>query len=373
MECKFMPFFYNNFFYYYNEYGSYYLINPCFFLDTAVTPGRCDYGMSKTRPLIVGHRGASAKYPENTILSIEQAIADGANAIEFGKGILQLFQFQIKINKLIFFYYQLDIHPTLDNELIIMHDPSLDRTTTGKGMISDRNYFGDIEFLTTQEEPRCPISRFQDVFDLLLKAENSHVWAVIDIKMYNSPEILVTLSKILKSYNEDLSVFSKRITLGIWHPKFISYAKTHLPEIPIVHIGISLEIARDYFSDADGYNLRYIALSGYEGQNFIKEAHSKGKPVFVWTVNKEDHAKNCHNWGVDAIMTDKTKFFVDFFKNFENENEQEEYDEVNGLVTERRKFLNVGKESWYTSLTYFGFRLVSSFIIKLKFCRFGGF
>jgi len=69
-----------------------------FFLDKAVIPGRCDYGMSKTRPLVVGHRGASAKYPENTVLSIGQAIADGANAIEFGKAILQLFQFQSSIN-----------------------------------------------------------------------------------------------------------------------------------------------------------------------------------------------------------------------------------------------------------------------------------
>jgi phosphatidylglycerol phospholipase C len=251
-----------------------------------------------------------------------------------------------------------------------MHDPSLGRTTTGKGMVSDRNYFGDIEFLTTKREPHCSISRIQDVIDLLLKAENSHVWAVIDIKMYNSPEILVTLSKILKSYNEDLSVFSKRITLGIWHPKFISYAKTYLPEIPIVHIGISLGIAKHYFSDADGYNFHYVALSGHEGQDFIKEAHTKGKPVFVWTVNMEDAAKNCHNWGVDAIITDETKFFVDFFKNFENEIEQEEYDELTGLATER-KLLNVANASWFTSLSNFVSRSLFNLVTDYRLYRFG--
>ncbi|RIA89848.1 PLC-like phosphodiesterase [Glomus cerebriforme] len=304
---------------------------------------RCDFGISRIgRPFIVGHRGASANYPENTVLSIEQAIADGADAVEF------------------------DIHPTLDNELIIIHDPSLDRTTTGNGMISDKKYFGDIEFLTTKQEPRCSIARFQDVFDLLLKPENSHVWAVIDIKVYLSPKVLITLNKILKSYDEDLSVFSKRIALGIWHPKFISYARTYLSDIPIVHIGVSLAIAEDYFSDVDGYNLRYIALSGYNGRKFIEEAHNKGKPVFVWTVNEENHAKNCHNWGIDAIMTDKTKFFVDFFKDF-NENEQE----YKGNELIRRKFLNVSKEKWYTSWSYFGLRLIFNLIARWKHYKFG--
>jgi glycerophosphoryl diester phosphodiesterase len=53
--------------------------------------------MSKIRPLIIGHRGASAYYPENTVLSFKQAIADGADAIEFGKTIFRLFQFRLRL------------------------------------------------------------------------------------------------------------------------------------------------------------------------------------------------------------------------------------------------------------------------------------
>lgn len=280
--------------------------------------GRC---MSRIgRPFVVGHRGASAAYPENTMLSIEQAIADGAEAIEF------------------------DIRLTLDNEVVIMHDALLDRTTTGHGLISDKNYFGDIEYLTTKKEPHCPISRFQDVLDLLSKAENSHIWAVIDVKIQNSPKILITLSEIFKSRNKDFSEFSKQFSLGIWHPKFIPYAKTYLPGISIVYIGVSLDIAREYFNNVDGYNIKYIALFGDHEQKFIKEAHAKGKPVFAWTVNEEVHARNCHNWGVDAIMTDRTKLYVDFFR--------DQRHEERSLSIERRKYM-FGQQSWFSLLFKF--------------------
>jgi glycerophosphoryl diester phosphodiesterase len=254
--------------------------------------------------------------------------------------------------------------------VVVIHDPSLDRTTTGNGIIAEKNYFGYIDSLTTKEEPHCPISRFQDVLNVLIKPENSHIWVVIDIKMSISPEVLETLSSILKSYNEDLSVFSKQLTLGIWHPKFIPYAKTHLPEIPIVHIGVSLEIARNYFNDADGYNLYYASLSGNSGQKFIEEAHYKGKPVFVWTVNEENVGKYCHNWGVDAVMTDKTKVFVNLFKDLKNDEQGER--ERNGLIPKRRKFVDVVEEDWYTRLSHFWTRLSYYLNTRWEFYIYGG-
>ena len=63
-------------------------------------------------PYVIGHRGASGYAPENTMVSFERALALRADAIE------------------------LDVHPTSDGELIVMHDPTLDRTTNGHGLIS---------------------------------------------------------------------------------------------------------------------------------------------------------------------------------------------------------------------------------------------
>lgn len=58
---------------------------------------------------IIAHRGASAEAPENTLAAFALAADLGADGIEF------------------------DVQPTLDNELIILHDVTLDRTTNGQG------------------------------------------------------------------------------------------------------------------------------------------------------------------------------------------------------------------------------------------------
>jgi glycerophosphoryl diester phosphodiesterase len=71
--------------------------------------------------LVIGHRGASAHAPENTIPSFEHALAAGADAIEF------------------------DVHLSADGEPVVIHDPTLARTT---------DVFGEIE--------RLPLARIQE-------------------------------------------------------------------------------------------------------------------------------------------------------------------------------------------------------------------
>jgi glycerophosphoryl diester phosphodiesterase len=65
------------------------------------------------QPLRIGHRGAAGHAPENTLLSIETALSLGAEVIE------------------------IDVHRSLDGELIVMHDDRVDRTTSGSGYIRD--------------------------------------------------------------------------------------------------------------------------------------------------------------------------------------------------------------------------------------------
>ena len=62
---------------------------------------------------LCAHRGASATHPENTLAAFREAIRLGAQMIEF------------------------DVYVTVDKELVIMHDPTVNRTTDGKGKISE--------------------------------------------------------------------------------------------------------------------------------------------------------------------------------------------------------------------------------------------
>jgi glycerophosphoryl diester phosphodiesterase len=66
----------------------------------------------KSGPFVIGHRGASGYAPENTMVSFERALALRADAIE------------------------LDVHPTSDGELVVIHDATLERTTNGHGLVA---------------------------------------------------------------------------------------------------------------------------------------------------------------------------------------------------------------------------------------------
>jgi glycerophosphoryl diester phosphodiesterase len=61
------------------------------------------------RPLVIAHRGDSAHRPENTLASFAGALEVGAQLVE------------------------LDVQLTADGQAIVLHDPTLDRTTTGRG------------------------------------------------------------------------------------------------------------------------------------------------------------------------------------------------------------------------------------------------
>ena len=62
---------------------------------------------------VAAHRGWSEKYPENTMIAFEKAIELGVDQIE------------------------IDIRITKDNELVIIHDNTVDRTTNGSGKVCD--------------------------------------------------------------------------------------------------------------------------------------------------------------------------------------------------------------------------------------------
>ena len=66
-------------------------------------------------PLIIAHRGDVSAAPENTIPAFESALEAGADGIE------------------------LDVRLTRDNRLVAIHDRTLDRTTSGRGMVDHQD------------------------------------------------------------------------------------------------------------------------------------------------------------------------------------------------------------------------------------------
>ena len=63
------------------------------------------------RPQVAAHRGGALLWPENSLTAFRQAMALGAD------------------------YLETDVHLTADGEVVVIHDPTLDRTTTGTGRV----------------------------------------------------------------------------------------------------------------------------------------------------------------------------------------------------------------------------------------------
>ena len=83
--------------------------------------------VTKSKPLIIAHRGASALAPENTMAAFELAIKQGARAFE------------------------LDTMLTSDGIPVVIHDHTLDRTTNGTGSVNQKKYDECEYFLVHRE------------------------------------------------------------------------------------------------------------------------------------------------------------------------------------------------------------------------------
>lgn len=80
-----------------------------------------------------------------------------------------------------------DIRLSKDNEIVMMHDLTMNRTSTGLGPVREQNWHGYIDGITTKTEPPQPIPRFNDVLDYLIQPEISEgkkgLYMIVDIKV----------------------------------------------------------------------------------------------------------------------------------------------------------------------------------------------
>ena len=94
------------------------------------------------RPLIASHRGGSLEWPENSPTAFRNTAALAVDQVEF------------------------DIHPTADGEIVVIHDATLDRTTTGRGPVAART-LAELRGLTlhgTDGETMLTLAELVEIF-----------------------------------------------------------------------------------------------------------------------------------------------------------------------------------------------------------------
>jgi hypothetical protein len=96
--------------------------------------------------------------------------------------------------------------------------------------------------------------------------------------------------------------------------KYLPLCREYLPGFPITHIGFSISYARTFLHVTDppvSFNMLQKIMVGPLGSRFQRQAQEAGRSVFLWTVNEDPWMRWSIGRGVDGVLTDDPKRFLD--------------------------------------------------------------
>lgn len=245
---------------------------------------------------IFAHRGARWCRPENTLASFRQALREKSDGIE------------------------LDVHLSLDNELIVIHDEKINRTTNGKGFVKDftltdlKNFSAGVKFVAQSTTGSFPI--VQKIRSLLTKKIFLHekiptlleVLELLSDKNF-SGKLNIEIKTDHIHYENIENILSELMTSKVWPFSYI-YSSFNFSSLEKIHqLEPQTELA--YLT----YNKAFEIQRGLDS-NFIQAIHPKKtfvlsknftpnpKKLRVWTVNSESELKRILAKNVNAIITD---------------------------------------------------------------------
>ncbi|MEM0142907.1 MAG: glycerophosphodiester phosphodiesterase family protein [Candidatus Parvarchaeum sp.] len=239
------------------------------------------------KPVVYGHRGAAAEAPENTIPSFKLAKNLGVYGVE------------------------MDIHTSKDNELIVMHDETLERTTNGKGLIHSYSLEElkklDAGFKFSSKWKGTKIPTLSEVFETL-GSINYYLEIKQSYKVYPGIEekILNTLDDFNLKNNTQIISFDfdalKRVR------ELDKIVKTGL-----LYVGKS-----NWFIDiAKELQVNYLQPSFYlVYKEDIDTAKNNNLKVAGWTIDNEEDIKRSFSLGLDSITSNNPRLALRILKDY---------------------------------------------------------
>ena len=229
-----------------------------------------------TKPLVWAPRGASGYAPENTLAAFQKAVDLDADGVE------------------------LDIQLTKDDQIVVIHDETIDRTSDGKGWVKDYTLEELRAFNYNRTKPEykhADIPTMREVFELL---KPTGLFINIEIKTG-----VVFYEKI----EEKILALTKEMGMEdrVCYSSFNHYTVTRIHELkPDAEVGFLYAdgpIDMPSYGVKHGVNALHPALYNLQYDGFVKECKEKGLKLNVWTVNERPYMEMCCQYGVDAIIT----------------------------------------------------------------------
>ncbi len=220
-------------------------------------------------PNVIAHRGASSLAPENTLSSVRKALELGARMIE------------------------IDVHTTLDGEIVVMHDSDVSRTTNGSGRISGMR-FAEISQLDAGSwfGPKFE-GEHVPTLDEVLSTVEGRSNLCIEIK---NAEPRAVLKEVFKH-----DLINDVVVFDFDHQR-LRRLRREAEDVRTLALGVDsrsfLEVEQDRFDAVGAPNSRV------DGE-LVKRAHDLDMAVFVYTVDDVDRMRELIELGVDGVITNR--------------------------------------------------------------------
>ena len=226
---------------------------------------------------MVAHRGASAGAPEHTIPAYEAALQAGADALE------------------------LDVHLSADDQLVVIHDERLERTTDGRGLVREH---------TLQQLKRLDAGRWfgrafrgQRIQTLTEVLERFRDRAAFGVELKGGSDVYPGIEERLLTLVQIYGVTERTLVASFDHH---ALRKCHDldPEIRLGALVVGRLLAPAALAPKGLLSALCLAAE-LTSERDVTACRAAGLDCYVWVVNEPLAARRFAGWGVAGLITDR--------------------------------------------------------------------
>ena len=246
----------------------------------------------QTRPLVIAHQGGDGLWPGNTLYAFERAAAMGTDMLE------------------------MDLRVTADGAPVLMHDPTVDRTTDGRGRVAEMTLAQikvlDAGYRWTPDGGRTfpyrgwgiTVPTLEELFQSLPDMPMN-----VEIKRMEAVPTAESLCRLIRRYG-----MQDRVLVASFHQDAIDAFRAACPEVATSasRREVTRLLVRRIVGLGSIYSPPAQAVQVPESRGviriltprFVRTVQGRGLDVHVWTVNETADMQRMIDLGVDGIVTD---------------------------------------------------------------------
>lgn len=244
-------------------------------------------GASEARPGVAAHRGGALLWPENSLTAFRNALSLGVD------------------------YLETDVHLTADGEPVVLHDPTLDRTTTGTGAVRATSA-ADVARLRLRGLDGAPTADGVPTLAAFLDlVRDRRTQLLVEIKVGADGQRYPGIEEKTLALVKRHGLLDRTLAMG-FHAPTVRRVRELEPSAQTVLLvarsridrqGVATSEAVRWTVDAgaSALGIQYTALDA----GVIAAARRAGLRIAAWTVNEESDIRRVVELGADVVISDR--------------------------------------------------------------------